>query len=438
MKKYTLAAILTACMIAYAPFASPSVRAEGDDYSQTLSTVQVKKYLVLQTGVTVPNVTFRYTLTPGQKIEKTDSTHEVLPGPDGAEFIWSENRVGTTASVTFTPEDVRKAESSAPDGSTIPFATDDSSDEVYAEKTLTIDLSRVSFPSAGIYRYVLTEQGSGMTGLSSTDTRTRYLDVFVHKSDSPEDNTDENMDQDRFVPGSVIVRMNNSAPDTEGKAGTSVKSTGFADRFATNSLDFSKDVTGNQASFNQYFKFTVKLTGNTSAENGGTRVMVNGSFDPQPGESMATAYDADVMAAANDGKITSDGDEGIKYVTLSQLMEGKDFYIKGGQSVRLTGIPAGMGYEVTEDAEDYTPSAEVTGDDECTVADDSVTDDSLTRDTSLAFLNTRDGILPSTGIAAAFALPVAALLTGIAGITLLTVKRIRRIRQKTYEGNDSE
>ena len=232
--------------------------------------------------------------------------------------------------------------------------------------------------------------------------------------------------------------MNNTAPDTEGKAGTSVKSTGFADRFATNSLDFSKDVTGNQASFNQYFKFTVKLTGNTSAENGGTRVMVNGSFDPQPGESMATAYDADVMAAANDGKITSDGDEGIKYVTLSQLMEGKDFYIKGGQSVRLTGIPAGMGYEVTEDAEDYTPSAEVTGDDECTVADGSVTDDSLTRDTSLAFLNTRDGILPSTGIAAAFALPVAALLTGIAGITLLTVKRIRRIRQRASEGNNSE
>lgn len=144
---------------------------------------------------------------------------------------------------------------------------------------------------------------------------------------------------------------------------------------------------------------------------------------------MATVYDADVMTAANDG---------VEYVTLSQLIDGRDFYIKNGQSVLLTGIPAGMGYEVTEAQEDYSPSFKVTGDTECTNADSKVTDRSLTDDTTLSFLNTRNGIIPSTGVSAAFALPAAVMLAGIAGMVLLLARRVKRMKERTSEGNGIE
>ena len=170
---------------------------------------------------------------------------------------------------------------------------------------------------------------------------------------------------------------------------------------------------------------THHLTESITENSGDNRVKVSVEFTPQPQESMATLYDADVMAAANDVQ---------GYVTLSQLKEGKDFYIKGGESIQLTGIPAGLGYKVAEVAEDYTPSVKTEGDPDYAESDGKVSD-TLTEDTTLAFLNTLDGVIPSTGITAAFAIPAAAMLAGIAGIVFLIAKRLRRIKQKASEGN---
>ncbi len=405
MKKYKLAAALMACMIASAPFAAPKVKAEGNNNSQTIDKAQIHSCLVLKSGVPVPSVTFNYTIQPGQAVNGTDNTHDILAGPDGA--VFTSNR-STTASVSFTPDDT------AADGSSAP-------DEAFVEKVLTVDLSKVTFPTAGIYRYIITEEPSNAAGITSDSVSKRYLNVFVNKSVQNE--------EDKFVPGAFIVRLNDGLPDAEGKADAAVKSTGFTNRYSTNNLGFAKSVTGNQASFNQYFKFTVRLIGSQSAWENNTRVKVSGEFDSQPSENMATVYDADVMTAANDG---------VEYVTLSQLIDGRDFYIKNGQSVLLTGIPAGMGYEVTEAQEDYSPSVKVTGDTECTNADSKVTDRSLTDDTTLSFLNTRNGIIPSTGVSAAFALPAAVMLAGIAGMVLLLARRVKRMKEKTSEGNGIE
>ena len=258
-----------------------------------------------------------------------------------------------------------------------------------------------------------------MVGITSDSVNKRYLDIFVHKSDRT--------DEDTYDPGSAVIRVNSGAPDADGNAGAAVKSTGFTNRYDTDSLRFSKSVTGNQASGNQYFRFTVKLTGARTSGDGDTRMGVDGTFDAQPAENMATVYDAEVMAQANDG---------VEYVTLEQLRSGKDFYIKGGQTVLLTGIPRGMGYTVTAANEDYEPSVEITGDTEgCTVDGGSVTDSSLTQDTVLAFLNARNDQIPSTGVTAAFAIPAAALLTGLAGLVLLAA---RRIRKRASEGNGIE
>lgn len=424
MKKYKLAAALAACVMVVSQLAVPNVAAAGD----TIDSVQIKKYLVIKKNVTSPTVSFTYTLASGTAIPATDTTHEIKAGPDGAVFA---STGGTSMTVVFAPDDALTPESSAPSGSTIQFATADTSDEAYVEKDITVDLSGVTFPAAGIYRYIITEQTPEATGITYDSVNKRYIDVFVHKYDQGED--------DKYVAYTAIVKLNDGAPDTEGKADAATKSTGFTNRYATGNLSFSKEVTGNQSSFNQYFKFTVKLTGSLSTVSGDTHVKLGGVFDAKPAESMATVYDGDVMARANSIETFDDEGESIytkrSYVTLSQLIEGKDFYLKGGQSISLTGLPTGMGYVVTEVEEDYTPSVEVTGDEDCSKNENSVTDSALTQNTNLAFINERSGIIPATGVAAAFALPVAALLAGIAGIVLLVLKRLKGSNDNATEGN---
>ena len=347
MKKYKLAAALAACVMVVSQLAVPNVAAAGD----TIDSVQIKKYLVIKKNVTAPTVSFTYTLASGTAIPATDTTHEIKAGPDGAVFA---STGGTSMTVVFAPDDALTPESSAPSGSTIQFATADTSDEAYVEKDITVGLSGVTFPAAGIYRYIITEQTPEATGITYDSVNKRYIDVFVHKYDQGED--------DKYVAYTAIVKLNDGAPDTEGKADAATKSTGFTNRYATDNLSFSKEVTGNQSSFNQYFKFTVKLTGSLSTVSGDTHVKLGGVFDAKPAESMATVYDGDVMARANSIETFDDEGESIytkrSYVTLSQLIEGKDFYLKGGQSISLTGLPTGMGYVVTEVEEDYTPSVE--------------------------------------------------------------------------------
>lgn len=424
MKKYKLAAALAACVMVVSQLAVPNVAAAGD----TIDSVQIKKYLVIKKNVTSPTVSFTYTLASGTAIPATDTTHEIKADPDGAVFA---STGGTSMTVVFAPDDALTPESSAPSGSTIQFATADTSDEAYVEKDITVDLSGVTFPAAGIYRYIITEQTPEATGITYDSVNKRYIDVFVHKYDQGED--------DKYVAYTAIVKLNDGAPDTEGKADAATKSTGFTNRYATDNLSFSKEVTGNQSSFNQYFKFTVKLTGSLSTVSGDTHVKLGGVFDAKPSESMATVYDGDVMARANSDETFDDEGESIytkrSYVTLSQLIEGKDFYLKGGQSISLTGLPTGMGYVVTEVEEDYTPSVEVTGDEDCSKNENSVTDSALTQNTNLAFINERSGIIPATGVAAAFALPVAVLLAGIAGIVLLVLKRLKGSNDNATEGN---
>lgn len=406
MKKYRFAATMMVCMITAASLTAPTVRADGSDEWQTIHSVQIKKYLVLEKDVPVPSVTFEYTLAPGQAAAGSENRHEILAGPPGAVFASSGSQ---SVSVSFSPSDTAADESSAPSDSAIQFATPDPSDETYAEKTLTVDLSGVTFPTDGIYRYVITEKNSDMAGIISDSASKRYMDVFVYKSGQT--------NEDTYVPGTVIVKLNDGQPDAEGKADAAIKSIGFTNRFDTNSLCFKKAVTGNQASFHQYFKFTVKVTGKQTEGDGDTRVKVSGIFDAHPAENMATFYHADTMAAAN---------EGVGYVTLSQLRTGKDFYIKNGQSVLLTGIPDGMGYEVTETQENYTPSVKVKGDEDNTPAGNTVTDTSLTEDTTLTFTNTRNGVIPSTGIPAALAVPTLVMMAGTAGMVLLAAGRIRK------------
>ena len=88
------------------------------------------------------------------------------------------------------------------------------------------------------------------------------------------------------------------------------------------------------------------------------------------------------------------------------------FYLQHGNSVTLKGLPYGVSYTVTEEAEDYRPETEILSGDEMTDESGSgggteimfggnlnqVRDTSMLKDTALQFTNTRAGIIP-TGLA---------------------------------------
>ena len=87
------------------------------------------------------------------------------------------------------------------------------------------------------------------------------------------------------------------------------------------------------------------------------------------------------------------------------------FYLQHGNSVTLKGLPYGVSYTVTEEAEDYRPETEILSGDVTTNENGSgggadimlgnlnqVRDTSMLTDTALQFTNTRAGIIP-TGLA---------------------------------------
>lgn len=419
MKRHKIAAALLACLTAAAQFAAISAYAEGETSDNVITSIPIKKYLVLDQDVRVPGTSFQFTLTSGSAVEGTETTSSVLAGPAGAVLVPSGDVSvsGNNATLTFSPDDAATPESSAPSGNTIAFATpDDTSDEKYIEKTVSIDISAVTFPEPGIYHYVFTEKPSSAPGIVNDAHPTRYVDIYVCKS--------VEHDEDVFVPEAAVIRTSAAAPTAEGKTDGSVKSDSFTNRYTTHALRFSKDVSGNQASFLQYFKFTVKLTGTQSPGEDSLYVTVGGTYDAQPAENMATAYDASDMVKANSTELTTD-DAGGTFVSLALLRAGKIFYLHSGQTITLDGIPDGMGYQLTEAPEDYTPSVTLTGDD-AAASGSSVTDTAMADDADAAFLNTRESVLPGTGIAAGIFLPAAVILAGIAGIAALLILRLRK------------
>lgn len=419
LKKISAALV---CLLAAVTFGGSVASAEGELPVEAVTSVPLKKYLVLPADASVPGVTFEFTLTPGTAQEGSATAHSVLAGPAGAVFGSSDDVSvsGNSAFVSFSPSDAVTDEIDAPSGASIAFATSDTSDEAYAEKTLSIDLSGVTFTNTGIYRYIVTEQTVTYSGIVADSIPTRYVDVYVFKEE----------DSDVFFPGAVIVRTSDAPLDADGNSDASVKSTGFTNWLVPHSLTFSKSVSGNQSSTNQYFRFTVSLTGNDVAGFDATRVYVTGSYDPAPSENMATAYDASVMRAANDTTLYTDGSS--RYVTVEQLKAGKDFYLRNGQSIVLSGIPEGMGYTVTEAHEEgYTASAQVTGDVCTSNASGTVTDESLEGNAAVAFHNVRNGVLPTTGIPAELGLPALVMLAAIAGGAVLVVRRRRNKDEET-------
>ena len=173
--------------------------------------------------------------------------------------------------------------------------------------------------------------------------------------------------------------------------------------FVSSDLTFRKEVSGNQASKDKYFAFTVKLTG---APAGTVYAVDLSDADATSGTSAATI-------AANAGKTNP--------TTLTVGEDGTAiavFYLQHGQEITIKGIGKDVKYDVTENAEDYKSTAAGVTD-----YDDPVSGTIDATDLNTSYLNTRNGVIPTGVIMTVAPFAVVTLLGGAGAVTILMKKK---------------
>lgn len=355
-----------------AGMAMTPVMAEGSTYTAVAGTnTTFTKTITMSKSANVPNVTFSYAVAAGTAQAASDGNLAIFAGNDGV----TSTGLPTIADVTFAASDAKSTDTSV-------------------TKTATVDFSKVSYKEPGVYRYVVTESGTAQ-GLSTTEDQTKAIDVYV---------TDD--------AGTLNVAgyvMHNNETDKAAQLDETKKlddkDTDFEHVLTTSDLTISKTVTGNQGSHDEYFKVTVALTG----ADAGTKFTV----DLANADATTKTNGINTEAHTNPATITA-GNDG----TVTQ-----DFWIQHGQSIKVLGIGGNTGYDVLEANGSYKTTIEVTGDtDGVNNATPEVSDTAITKDTTVAYTNNKQGAIP-TGVAMAIGGPVAITLLAGSGIVVHMKKK---------------
>lgn len=427
MKKKKLFSTAATALAAISMLSVLPMNAWAADYSETLvteadlKTTSFDKYLVMDVNANVPNATFTYTIVPDSAItaDTENGTLAVLAGV-GEPKLQGAGADDNIGKAVFTFSDVPIAESSVAQGDTPVFSTTGegkTSDEKYAKKTVSIDFSNVQFTEPGVYRYVITESGTNQ-GVTNDAISTRTLDVYVEDATaSSEGITTKQLKITGYVMYSGTIETAPKAtsnedaesPNNGAEAGT--KSDSYTNTYSTHDLTFSKTVTGNQGSKDKYFKFTVNISG---AVKGTIYDIDLTNADSKSGSNAATLTEN--QSKDNPTSMTA-GEDGTS---------SADFYLQHGQSIVIKGLADGTAYTITEAQEDYAPTAAITGDTVGTTNNNSsVSDTGLNSDTTVAFTNNRNGVIP-TGVLVSVA-PIAIIgIAVIGGIVFLMIKNKRR------------
>lgn len=355
------------------------------------------KYLVMDKQAEVPNASFTYAVTAGKAktYNVADKKFEILAGVDADKVTMAGVGSKTAKTITYKQGDETLEDVNA-------LVKDyNNATEKYAKKTATLDFSACKFTEPGIYRYIVTESGTNQAVTNDADA-TRVVDVYVNDAS---DNTEYKLK----IAGYVLHSNADDAPDVSlgvnnGSAGTYVgtKSQGFTNSYDTSDLSIKKEVSGNQASRDKYFEFTVKITGAVSG----------------------TVYDVDLTKAdattqSNAATITANENK-TNPATLTVGEDGtvtQKFYLAHGQEIKIQGIAKDSEYEVTENAEDYKSTAAGVTD-----YTDPTNGTVVSADLKTSYLNKREGVIP-TGVVMAVAPFAAVTLLGGAGVVTMVMKK---------------
>ncbi|MBQ7991130.1 MAG: QVPTGV class sortase B protein-sorting domain-containing protein [Oscillospiraceae bacterium] len=463
MKKITsvLAALIAAAALsvnvaadpepAPVPGADPGAAAITGDYgnaSASNTSFSFNKYLVLDKNANVPNTEFTFTIVPDPATVTTHLTEEKVELYQGvtatvggvtypkftdgtASFVEGMPTTAGGTAATFTNN---KGDTTA----TIGITSDTS--KKYATDGLIVDFSNIVFEEPGVYRYKVTEilptTGGAYTPLTETE---RTLDVYVGDTETKTSgSTYTNLAIEGYVLYDSVVSgatlnfgTEEAAADGVGYnesellTGVGKKSSGFVNNYETHNLTIGKEVSGNQASKDKYFKFTVTI-GNAVKGDKYT-VAVLKSEEDTANRVFANADESVVANAAttvsgSNVKELEVGDGG----TVTQ-----DFYLHDGQYITICGLGKGVEYSVEENEEDYTKTKRIAQGLSSLNWDGTSGFDALLDDVSgsiegadihTGYTNSRTGFVP-TGVILSVAAPAAIGVVVIGGIIYLAVRR---------------
>ena len=366
-------------------------------------TTTFDKYLVMDKQAEVPNASFKYAVTAGtaKAYDVAGKKFAVLAGVDADKVTMA--GVGGTAEAAAAANTIvfKQGDTTLNDVNAL-VKDYDNATEKYAKKTATLDFSECRFTEPGIYRYIVTESGTNQGVTNDADT-TRVVDVYVNDAS-------EGGEHKLTIAGYVLHSNADDAPDVSlgennGSAGSYVgtKSQGFTNSYDTSDILIRKAVSGNQASRDKYFEFTVNITG-----------AVPGTvYDVDLTSADATTKTNAATITANEGKTNP--------ATLTVGADGtvtQKFYLAHDQGIVIQGVAKGSKYEVTENAEDYKSTA--AGVDGYT---DAVNGTVASADIKTSYLNTRNGVIPTGVIMTVAPFAAVTLLGGAGAVTMIMKKK---------------
>ena len=411
-----LAALLPAVLMHF-----PTVHAMADAaYTPVTGTsCSFRKYLIMDESDSVPDVTFSFSVSPGEA-RGTD--------PDDPMVMRVSAGIGTptVGNVSFTSTDsttgnigtaIDVARTNEDRGGSPGDAVQLDTGEKYAMKQATVDFTGIQFPKPGIYRYIIAEvpsQANAQAGIVQDTDSDRVLDVYVT------DSGNNTLAVSAYILHTIAGDVRNQTADSGSAAALVDKTDGFTNEYTSKDLKIRKEVSGNQASRDKYFEFTVTAAGvadtdsfTVSLANDDVVTTNDGNADAVTGTNAATI-------AANRGKTNP------STVTGAQLKAGQKFYLQHGQSIVIRGFDPDVIYTVTENAEDYL-SAVIDGGTNSgrigTIAGEN-------KMVEAGFMNSRAGVIPTGILVTAAPFAILMLLSGAgAAFILLKNRRENEVRQ---------
>ena len=341
-------------------------------YVPTGGSTTLVKNLVVDDDANIPDVTFNYIIRRGTPQDATTSTLEILEA----------TTVGNIGSAVFSNADTASAIPGDPSDAD---PSNPTAGKKYAQKSVAITFPDGTFTKPGVYRFVISETNNNLPGVTNDANPTRYLDVFVVANENNE------LSADIYVLRDAATNIG-----TDGKyvEDPDVKSSGYTNSLTQYDFDFSKTISGNQADKNKRFNFTLTITG------------------ANPGTYPIIANDV----TGNPTSITV-GSNGTATAVYS---------LTDGSTVKIVGLNAGAVCTVTEDPDDYTATHSLDSGE--TVSGASSGDINIEdSDHSVAFTNTREGIIP-TGVI----MTIAPFATGICVFGAIIIFIICRRKRRNY------
>lgn len=402
MKRKRLASVLGASALTFGTMLAPAmpVFAATSYTGVSGKSVSIQKYLVMDSNAAVPNVTFNFSI-----VGESKANSNTYSGSDASKVTGSPvigKAVFTNASTKYSS--VQNLESTgiqAVTGKKDPVILE--AGQSYARANVSVDFSGVTFKEPGIYRYKITESAD-KTGTITNDVKTtRYMDVYV------EDNGSGKLS----VKGYVLHGTAMDPAQDGANINDDAKSEGFVNTMNGKGLSITKQVSGNQASHDEYFKFTLNIA----------HALPNTTYSVDLSKADATTKVTGVNSDAHNNAATITTNEGGN--------ASVEYWLQAGQSVSVNSLSIGTTYTVSEDKavmtrEGYTTEIKNADDTDGVTNAEFTTNGSVDKaDTKIdiSFTNKKSGTIPTGVVMAVAPFAVATLFGGAGAATIVMKKR---------------